>query len=108
MFLERVSVAMEDWAEANRGAIGDRWFRQIVRESKKYRGRDDPPIPTVIGFALWCFNTVSQFGVLAGIGPSKVNLQGIPPQLDERSTRRLLLLCASCLSLQYLVLGERA
>jgi len=101
MFLERVATAMEGWAKVNRNSIGDIWFKQISKEVKAYLNRENPTTPEVMGFALWCFNTVSHFGVLAGLGPNEVKLHSIPKNLDEGSTKRLLQLCAACLSLQY-------
>jgi hypothetical protein len=93
---------MKDWAEINKNAIGDKWFKRITKEVKAHLKRETPTIPEVMGFALWCFNVVSTLGVLAGIAPNEVAIHSISKNLDERSTKRLLYLCAACLTLQYL------
>lgn len=98
LFLERTSVAMKDWAEANREVIGNRQLKHILKEICNFDGRT---VPAIMGFALWCFNTVANYGVMAGLGPSKVNLVHIPDQIDRESTMRLLHLCAACMTLQY-------
>lgn len=99
LFWERTSAAMKDWAEANKDVIGDRQLKHILKEIQNFDGRT---VPAVMGFALWCFNTVANYGVLAGLGLSKVNLVHIPDRIDKKSTMRLLHLCAACMTLQYL------
>jgi hypothetical protein len=107
LFYERVAVAATDWAEANKNAIGEKWSKHIAKYARRALSlsRDPkhaPTVPEVMGFALWAFNMVAGLGVMAGLGPNGVSLQGIPPSMDEKSTRRLLYLCSACLSLQYL------
>lgn len=101
-FLERLCTAMRDWAEANRGAIGDKWYKHIVKSVKRTEKNRNPRIPEVMGFALWCLNTVANLGVMAGVGPNEYKLLKVPEGVDEKQTKRLLSLIAASLSLQYL------
>jgi hypothetical protein len=63
---------------------------------------DDSTAIAVMGTAMWMFNMIANFGVMAGIGPNSVNLQGLAPGLDEQSTKRLLLIISATMNLQYL------
>ena len=99
MFRERLHLAFEDWLKTNADVIGDRWYDNLM---KQIREVDDSTAIAVMGTAMWIFNMTAQFGVMAGIGPSTVNLQGLAPELDEKSTKRLLLIISATMNLQYL------
>jgi len=94
-------TAFHEWIKHHRSLIGENWFGRLLDQEKK-AWEDCSDTVKLIGTALWMFNTISQFGVLAGLGPNNVNLQHIPEGVDERRTRRLLLWCSSCLGLQTL------
>jgi len=91
------------WVDHHKDVIGDKWYKRLNREIKKISKDTEITIPKVMGHSLWIFNIISNFGVLAGLGPSEVNYQGcLNPKINEKLTRILLELCASSLSLQYL------
>jgi len=101
LFKETLFSAFHEWIKQNEKTIGDKWFNKLVVEEKKAWEEGDNAIH-LIGVALWMFNMVSQFGVLAGLGPSNFQIHEIRDGIDEKTTKRLLLLISSTLSLQYL------
>lgn len=101
LFKESLFSAFHEWIKQNEKVIGDRWFNSLVKQEKKAWEEGDNAIH-LIGIALWMFNMVSGFGVLAGLGPSNVQIHEIRDGIDEKTTKKLLLLISSTLSLQYL------
>ena len=89
------------WVETNKEAIGEKWHKQLSEKGKDAEDECDTALK-LMGTAMWVFNMIANCGVLAGIGPNKVNLVSIAPGLDENSSKRLLHLIAACMSLQYL------
>ena len=53
---------------------------------------------------MWMFNSVANCGVMCGIGPDGpvFNDSWIAEGLDEKSTKRLLLVISACMNLQHL------
>jgi hypothetical protein len=98
LFRERLLESFSDWLEKNREAIGEKWYERLQKETWR---ECSTPIE-IMGTALWMFNMIAGFGVLAGVGPDKVSIHEINPRLDEQSTRRLLLIIQACMNLQYL------
>jgi len=103
MFRERLFLAFFDWLDTNKQAIGDKWYDDLYKKGKDAEA-DCDTIMKIMGDAMWMFNMIANLGVLAGVGPSKVDLQVLAPGLDEKSSRRLLALISSSLCLQGLPL----
>jgi len=101
MFRQQLFSAFWEWVEVNKEAIGDKNYRWFLKEGKRAEDNCNNAIK-IMATALWMFNMISNFGVLAGIEPNSVNLQNIDTKIDEASTKRLLNLCAASLSLQFL------
>ena len=101
LFRTQLFSAFRNWVDTNKQAIGEKWCSRLLKEGEKAASDCDTALK-IIGVALWMFNMISQFGVLAGLGPNKVNLQHLDERIDEKSTKRILHLCAACLCLQYL------
>ena len=101
LFRKQLFKAFWDWLETNEEAIGEKWYNSLKKRGKEAEDTCDQGIK-IIGTALWMFNMITSCGVLAGIGPSRVDLQDMDDRLDEKSTKRILHLIASCISLQYL------
>ncbi|MEM4061119.1 MAG: hypothetical protein QXK11_11510 [Pyrobaculum sp.] len=78
-----------EWLEKNRSAIGDKWYEKI----SKHLRRADSEITDkarLMGYALWLYNIVSNFAVESGISRRGVAIHSVPPIIDEKTTRRLL------------------
>jgi len=101
LFKETLFSAFHEWIKQNEKAIGDKWFNHLTAQEKKAWEDCDNAI-NLIGTSLWMFNMVSQFGVLAGLGPNNVQIHEIRDGIDKKITTRLLLIISSTLSLQYL------
>ena len=100
LFRKQLFVAFWDWVETNKEAIGEKWYASL-----KKRGKDAENCDTaikILATSMWMFNMIAGCGVLAGIGPNNVNLQHLDERLDEKTSKRLLYLIASCMCLQYL------
>ena len=100
LFRKQLFEAYYDWIEINKEAIGEKRRENLIKKGRE--ASDCDTAIKIMGTALWMFNMIGGLGVLAGIGPSKVNLQHIDERLDEKSTKRLLHLIAACISLQHL------
>lgn len=100
-FKQGLFSAFHEWIKHHRETIGDKWYHRLLKQEKKAWDGADNAVH-LIGIAMWMFNMISQFGILAGLGPNSVNLQHLPEEFDEKLTKRMLLLCSSCLCLQYL------
>jgi len=100
MFKECLFQSFYDWLLRHREMIGDKHYGKLFDDLKKAWDLSDTPVK-LIGIAMWIFNMIANLGVLAGLGPAKVDLQVLPEKYDEKLTRRVLLNC-SCLCLQYL------
>jgi len=102
LFIKTLMDAFATWIKEHKEAIGEKWYKKLQRMIKREQKRKEYSIANVMGTALWIFNILSNFGVMGGLAPNKVTVHEIPKQLDVRSTMRVLHLCSSCLSLQYL------
>jgi len=98
-FRQTLLAAFDNWLEKNSEAIGEKWYDRLERQMKE---ADCDTAIKIMGTALWMFNMIAGFGVLAGIGPDKVSIHEIDKRLDEQSTKRLLLMIQACMNLQYL------
>ena len=99
LFRKTLFLAFYGWLEANKAVIGEKLYIRLFNEARK---SDANTAIKIMANALWMFNMIAGFGVSAGIGPSKVNLQHLDEHLDKQSTMRLLHIIASCMNLQYL------
>lgn len=78
-----------------------KWMKFIRREAKKAR-KKEVSVPTLIAYAMWFYSCLAQMGVMAGLGPSKVNIVDIPKWMDEKLVKKCLMICSSVLTLQFL------
>jgi hypothetical protein len=101
LFRKQLFSSFYEWLENNKEAIGEKWFRQLSDKGKEAEDECDTAIK-VMATSMWMFNSIANFGVLAGIGPNTVSLHEIALGLDDKSTKRLLHLIAASMSLQYL------
>lgn len=99
LFRESLISAFKDWLKKNHQAIGDKWYDSLM---KKVTEADTDTAIKIMGTSMWMLNMIANFGVMAGVGPNSVNLQGLNPALDEKSTKRLLIIISECMCLQYL------
>jgi hypothetical protein len=99
MFRERLFLAFFDWLDTNHQAIGDNWYENLYKKGKDGEA-DCDTIMKIMGDAMWMFNMIANLGVMAGVGPNKVDLQALAPGLDEKSSKRILALISSSLCLQ--------
>jgi len=97
LFRKSLLDAFDNWLEKNREAIG-RWYDSL----QKQPWRDCATPIEIMATSMWMFSMIADLGVLAGIGPDRVNIVEIRQGLDEQSTKRLLLMIQSCMNLQYL------
>lgn len=100
LFRKTLFEAFFDWLETNRAVIG-KWYEQLYNRGKDAEAICDTGI-AIMGISMWMFNMTAECGVMAGLGPNKVDLQGLAEGLDRPSTMRLLHLISSCMNLQYL------
>jgi len=98
MFKEGLFNAFHDWLKKHETVIAG-WYDKLLKEEKKAWDSSTDAVK-LMGTAMWMFNMISQFGILAGLGPNRVQIQQIPKGIDESTTKRVLLLCSSCLCLQ--------
>ena len=98
MFKEGLFNAFHDWIKKHENVLGG-WYEKLLKLEKEAWDSCTDAVK-LMGTALWMFNMIAQFGVLAGVGPANVNLQQIPEGIDEQSTKRVLMLISSCLCLQ--------
>ncbi|MEM4480826.1 MAG: hypothetical protein QXG58_06260 [Candidatus Bathyarchaeia archaeon] len=105
MLRESLFKAFYDWLEKNKAAIGEKWYVYAFNEAKKAEDLADNAVG-VVGAAMWMFNTIANCGVMAGVGPDGYSLQCLDPNIDEASTKRLLMMIVACLNLQCLPLEE--
>lgn len=91
------------WLEANMEALGEKWHGQLMEKAKEAEDTCDTAIK-VMASALWMFNMMASCGVMAGVGPESVSDQTDyeNAKLDEKSTKRMLMIIQACLNLQYL------
>jgi len=107
-FAITLSNVFSEWIEKNKKTLERKagLLKNMIRENKKFvkkcRNGNVVTPPDVMGFAMWIFQNVCNFGVIASLSPNKADIREIPSYIDEKSTRKLLELCASTMSLQYL------
>jgi len=100
LFRTQLFYAFYGWLEANKDAIG-KWYDQLHKRAKDAENITTNAI-AIMGTSMWMFNMIANCGVMAGIGPDKVSIHQLDPRLDEKTTKRLLLLISACMNLQYL------
>lgn len=101
LFRKQLFEAFWDWVETNKETIGEKWYAFFQKKGKDAEADCDTAIK-IMATSMWMFNMISGCGILAGIGPNNVNLQHLDERLDEKTSKRLLYLIASCMCLQYL------
>ena len=103
LFREQLFSAFYEWLEKNRDYLGKR-HDQLYEQSKKSAENLADNEIGIFSMAMWMFNSVANCGVMCGIGPDGPVLYdySIPEGLDEKTTKRLLLMISSCMNLQHL------
>ncbi|MEM4593238.1 MAG: hypothetical protein QW196_07550 [Sulfolobales archaeon] len=85
-----------DWLEKNKHAIGDNWYEKI----SKYLRRADTEITDkvrLMGYALWLYNVVTNFAVLAYMSRRRYVIWRINENLDAKTTKQLIAVIHMCL-----------
>lgn len=100
LFRDRLFAAFYEWLDTNKSVIG-KWYDGLYKRAKDGENIADDAIG-IMATAMWMFNMIADCGVLAGIGPDRVDLQVLAEGLDRQSTMRLLNLISACMNLQYL------
>lgn len=90
-----------EWVKTNKEAIGEKWYDFFQKKGKDAEAECNTALK-IMATSMWMFNMVSNCGIMAGIGPNNVSLHQIDDQLDEKTSKRLLYIIASCMCLQYL------
>jgi len=103
LFRNTLFEAFWEWVETNKQAISERMYEHLSSEGKKAEDDCNTALK-IVASALWMLNMIAGCGIMAGVGVNGVNDQTDYKEtgLDEKSTKRLLHLIATCLSLQYL------
>lgn len=100
LFRRSLLDSFDNWLTKNKAALGEKWYSFLL---KKRADAGDCATPIeIMATSMWIFSMIAECGVMAGIGPDKVNIVEIRQGLDEQSTKRLLLMIQSCMNLQYL------
>lgn len=101
LFKKQLFSALWSWVEKNKSVTGKKWHTWFLKEGKKAEDCCNTALK-IMADALWIFSMISAW-VWVGIGPNRVGeIQHLAEGIDEASTKRLLHMIASCLSLQYL------
>ena len=89
---DRLIASLTEWLNKNSNLIDDRWKKRILKEIRKFR-KMKATIPTVAGFAMWCFCTINNLGVVSGIGMDGYMILDSTWErgFDRKTTERLLL-----------------
>jgi len=103
LFRNTLFEAFWEWVETNKQAISERMYEHLSNEGKKAEDDCNTALK-IVASALWILNMIADCGVMAGVGPDRVSDQTDYKEtgLEEKSTKRLLLLIQACLNLQYL------
>ena len=99
LFRERLFAEFFTWLEVNKDTIGSKWYTDLYNRGKGAEAECNSLIK-IMSYSLWMFNMIANCGVNAGIGLNGVNFQSVAEGIDEASSKRLLALLASSLSLQ--------
>ncbi|HKZ93697.1 MAG TPA: hypothetical protein VJ249_03835 [Candidatus Bathyarchaeia archaeon] len=94
--------AFSEWLETNKEAIGEKSYDSLNSTRRGGDWRDCDTIGGIMGTAMWLFNMVANLGVLAGMGPGNYQIHQIADDLDEKTTKRLLMAISTSLNLQYI------
>lgn len=88
----RLITSLIEWLNKNSNIINEKWKKHIEKEIRKFR-KMKATIPTVAGFAMWCFCTINNLGVVSGIGMDGYMILDSTWErgFDRKTTERLLL-----------------
>lgn len=76
LFKETLFKAFFDWLETNKDTIGNKWYSQLYNRGKDAEDDCDTAMK-IMGDTLWMLNMIADCGVMAGLGPNNVNMQGL-------------------------------
>jgi len=102
LFRKQLFSAFYKWLEKNKEYL-DKRYSQLYNKGKEAENAAQDAIG-VFSMAMWMFNSIANCGVMCGIGPDGPVLYdySIPEGLDEKTTKRLLLVISACMNLQHL------
>jgi len=97
---QRLIEALEEWLRKNNKIIGEKWENKIRKEIGKFRTQR-ATIPRVAGFAMWCFCTINNLGVISTIGQNGYAISDTAWKrgFDKKTTERLVLWCSEAIKL---------
>ena len=103
LFRNELFSAFYEWLEKNREYLG-KWHDQLYKQAKESAENMSDDALGIFSTAMWIFASISNCGVMCGIGPDGpvFNDSWIAEGLDEKSTKRLLLMISACMNLQHL------
>jgi hypothetical protein len=103
LFRERLFEAFWDWVDANEKVIDERMLNHLTKEGKKAEDECNTAL-RIVACAMWMLNMIGSCGIMAGVGPDSISDQTNYKEtgIDEKTTKRLLLMIQACLNLQYL------
>jgi hypothetical protein len=103
LFRDSLFDAFWSWINTNEKVINERMLNHLTKEGKKAEDECNTAL-RIIACAMWMLNMIGSCGVMAGVGVNGVNDQTNYKEtgLDEKTTKRLLLMIQACLNLQYL------
>lgn len=84
-----------EWLERNKNAIGDKWYEKIRKELNRANSIIYDRV-TLMGYALWLFNILVNLGVIAVLTKSGYHIININKALDQRTTKRLIVVIHMC------------
>ena len=89
---DRLITSLTEWLNKNSNLIDDKWKKRILKEIRKFR-KMRATIPTVAGFAMWCFCIVNNLGVVSSIGVNGYVILDSTWErgFDKKTTERLLI-----------------
>jgi len=97
---QKLIEVLEEWLDRNGKIIGEKWENKIRKEIGKFRTQR-ATIPRVAGFAMWCFCTINNLGVISTIGQNGYAISDTAWKrgFDKKTTERLVLWCSEAIKL---------
>lgn len=97
---DKLVESMNEWLDEHRDLIGEKWEKRLRREVKKF-SKERATIPSVAGFAMWCYQSVCNLGVLGGFGVYGYAIHEVTWErgFDKKTTEKLFMWCCEALKL---------
>ncbi|MEM4846460.1 MAG: hypothetical protein QW794_01715 [Thermosphaera sp.] len=84
------------WLEANKSTIGEKWYEKISSHLRRADTEITDKI-RLMGYALWLYNIVVNFSVLAYLSRRRYVIWRINENLDAKTTKQLIAVIHMCL-----------